>query len=385
MRVSLKEILNDIQYAACIVFVVSLVFSESVKLIVLYGFMIPVFFIQLYRREVHIRLGLLEYGFIAFFLTSVLSGLFASNILEYFKGLKDVTRIAVLFFIAASLTDERRIGTILRCLYVATAAMAVFGVVEAVRFHKPLDLHMLGHYNYTAMYLIIVSSALIGTIVFSGIRTKTMRAAAVLLLFITITATVMTTMRAAFVTLFIFLAIIALAKRKSLVSGAIAAGFAAFALFAAYVFKPMWTKLSSGESLIRRFYIWNYTVKVIAQTRALGTGLNNFKYTYPAAVEGGRSIYDAHSVYLNAAVQSGAAGLCSLLAIGVGFLRRWLSISGGAFEQEIKYAALGAALVIFVGGIFDTTLHHETGRLFSILTGFMAGLPAPQRGAGPGV
>lgn len=379
MRLPLKETLKNIQYVAFIAFVVSLVFSESVKLIALYGFMIPVFFIQLYRREVRIHLGLLEYGFIAFFLTSVFSGLFASDALEYLKGLKDVTRIAVLFFIAASLAGGRRIATILRCLYTATAAMAVFGIVEAFRFHKPLDLHMLGHYNYTAMYLIIVSNALIGTIVFSGIRTKAMRVAAVFLLFITITATVMTTMRAAFVTLFIFLAIVALAKRGSIISKALAAGFAVFAIFAAYVFKPMWTKLSSGDSLIRRFYIWNYAVKVIAQTRALGTGLNNFKYTFPATIEGGRSIYDAHSVYLNAAVQSGAAGLCSLLAIGIGFIRRWLSISGGAFEQEIKYAALGAALVIFVGGIFDTTLHHETGMLFSILTGFMAGVRVPQR------
>ncbi|MBF0404508.1 O-antigen ligase family protein [Candidatus Magnetominusculus xianensis] len=377
-----KEILNDIQYGAFIVFVVSLIFSESIKLIILYGVMIPVFFIQLYRRDIGIRLGLLEYGFIAFVLTSVLSGLFASNIPEYIKGMKDVTRIAVLFFISAAFSGQRRITTVLWCLYAATAAMAVFGVYEAVKFHKPLDLHMLGHYNYTAMYLGIISNALIGTIVFSEIRTKAMKAAAVMLLFITITATVMTTMRAAFVTLFIFSAIVVFTKRKSLVSKAIAAGFAAFALAAAYVFKPMWTKLSSGESLIRRLYIWKYALKIITETRALGAGLNNFKYTFPAAIEGGRTIYDAHSLYLNTAVQSGVAGLCSVFAIGIGFVRRWFSITGGAFEEEIRYAALGAALVIFVGGIFDTTLHHETGMLFAILTGFMAGLPSaePVRG-----
>ncbi|MBF0515995.1 MAG: O-antigen ligase family protein [Nitrospirae bacterium] len=385
MRKPLREILNDIKYAAFIVFVVSLMFSESVKLIALYGFMMPVFFIQLYRREIHIRLSLLEYGFIAFVISCAFSGLFAANIPEYIKGMKDITRIAMLFFISASLTDERHIVIVLRCLYTATAVMAVFGVFEAVKFHKPLDLHMLGHYNYTAMYLIIVSNALIAVIVFSEFRTKTrakiMKGAAAFLLSITITAAVMTTMRAAFATLFIFAVIIVATKRRAVVSKAIAAGFAAFALVAAYMFRPMWTKLSSGESLIRRLYIWKYALGVIQQTRALGTGLNNFKYTYPAAVEGGRSIFDAHSVYINTAVQCGFPGLCSLLAIAVGFIVRWRSISdSGAFHMEIKYAALGGTLVIFVGGIFDTTLHHETGMLFAILTGFMAGLPQEGQG-----
>ncbi|MBF0456471.1 MAG: O-antigen ligase family protein [Nitrospirae bacterium] len=378
MSVPIKVVLNDIKYVAFIVFVVSLMFSESVKLIALYGFMIPIFFVQLYRRDIRIRIGLLEYGFIAFFITSVLSGLFASNTHEYIKGTKDVTRIVMLFFIASTLNDERRIGAVLRWLYVATAAMAVFGAAEALKLHKPMDLHMVGHYNYTAMYLIIVSNALIGTIVFSEVRTKMMKAAEVLLFVITITAAVITTMRAAFVTLFIFSAIVVYAKRKSLISKAITAVLAVFSLGVAYVFKPMWTKLPSGESFCRRLYIWNYAVTIIGKSRALGIGLNNFKYTFPAAVEGGRSIFDAHSVYLNTAVQSGVAGLCSLFAIAVGFIRRWFSIKGGAFEQEIKFAALGAALVIFVGGIFDTTLHHETGMLFSILTGFMAGLNVPQ-------
>ncbi|MBF0319235.1 MAG: O-antigen ligase family protein [Nitrospirae bacterium] len=369
-----KDILNDVKFAALMIFAVSMVFSESVKLITLYGVLIPVFFIQLYRRETGISVGLLEWGFIAFFITSLFSGLFASDIPEYFKGIKDVTRIVALFFIASTVTGQRRAGTVLRCLYGATAVMAVFGIAAAVKLHKPLDIHMLGHYNYTAMYLIIVANALISTIVFSEIRTKLMKAAAALALFIIITATVMTTMRAAFLTLFLFSAIIAFARRKSLVSKVMAAGFAVFALGAAYVFKPMWTKLASGESFIRRLYIWKYALRAIVESRGCGVGLNNFKYTFAATLEGGRSIYDAHSVYINTAVQSGVAGLMALLAIGAGVIRRWLSIKGGASVQEIKYAALGAALVVFVGGAFDTTLHHETGMLFSILTGFMAGL-----------
>ncbi|MCG6553365.1 MAG: O-antigen ligase family protein [Candidatus Magnetominusculus sp. LBB02] len=376
MRTPHNGILNDIKYASFIVFVVSLMFSESVKLISLYCVMMPVFLIQLYRREICVRFGLLEYGFIGFLITSVLSGVFASDIPEYLKGVKDVTRIAMLFFIASTFKDERRIGVILRCLYVATAAMASVAIVDAVRFHKPLDLHMLGHYNYTSMYLIMVSNAIIGTILFSEIRTKAMKAAAVFLLFITITAAVMTTMRAAFVALFIFSVITTVARRKSPALKAAAAGFAAFAMLAAYLFKPMWTKLCSIESLRHRFYIWQYAINHISADWVLGVGLNNFKFTYPPAIDSGRSVYDAHNVYLNTAIQSGVAGFLSLIAIGAGFIGRWRSAQGGA---EIRYAALGSALVIFAGGIFDTTFHHETGMLFAIVTGFMAGLPQSQR------
>ncbi len=131
------------------------------------------------------------------------------------------------------------------------------------------------------------------------------------------------------------------------------------------------------QSLISRFYIWQYALDLLKDNPVIGIGLNHFKYTFPLSytAEPGATYFDAHSVYFQTASQMGMFGLISLFLIISGFLYKFAKTkTASGFEKGVKYSALGGFLVTFVVGIFDTTLHHEHAIVFALLTGLMIGL-----------
>lgn len=133
----------------------------------------------------------------------------------------------------------------------------------------------------------------------------------------------------------------------------------------------MWSKLLVTSSLFSRLEIWRHAAGLFAGNPVLGVGLNNFKYTFAS----GESFFDAHSLYLQTASQMGLFGLLALFLILFGLVRKWFrlkTVSG--METAVMYSALGGIAVTFIGGIFDTTLHHEHAIIFTLLAGLMSGI-----------
>jgi len=232
------------------------------------------------------------------------------------------------------------------------------------------------------MYLVIALSSMVSAIVFSDRETITSRLLAGLFAVITLSAAIMTVYRASFVGFGAFILVAAFAGRDMKKTIAALSVLALTALAIAFMYQPMWDKLLATSSFTVRLYIWDYALSVFSSSPLTGAGLDHFACLIPKGIpDAGQTYYDAHSVYLNVMAQTGLIGLAAVVMIMAGFLRAFFrSHPVTGFGLSLKYGGLGAFLVVFAGGIFDTTLHHEHAVLFSLLTGLFiahARLPVP--------
>jgi O-antigen ligase len=119
---------------------------------------------------------------------------------------------------------------------------------------------------------------------------------------------------------------------------------------------------------------------------AFGVGISNFAKIDPEVVAGWQEkngqIFDpeelyfsthAHSLYFNTLAERGLVGLLPLLAflVGIGLTLLRLRPSGASapLQQTLWGAALGAWVITAVGGVFNTTLHHEHALIAMVLFG----------------
>ncbi|MCL4490724.1 MAG: O-antigen ligase family protein [Nitrospirae bacterium] len=359
-----------------VLLVISLPFSESLKLICLF-LLLFILLIQLHRREVTIHLSIAHYGFIALLLSALISSAFAAHPAKSIKGVRDVLYYTIPFFIACSITGEKSIRAILWGLYASTTAAALFGIFQSLQIHRALEIHALGNSNYTAMYFIIVIASMIGTIIFSDRDSGISKAAISVSASIVLVAAVMTAMRTSFLALFLFVAVLAFKNWRLKSVKVFSLVLLLLVTASVYSYKPMFLKLFMTQSLVSRSYIWQHALTLFLEHPATGIGLNHFQYTFPVTYtpEAGASYFDAHNIYLQIASQVGLPGLFALFLIIFGFMAVYRKIrTESGFQKGIQYSALGGFLVTFVGGIFDTTLHHEHAIVFTLLAGFMFGL-----------
>jgi O-antigen ligase len=354
--------------------VVFLPFSESVKTISLY-LLLVIFLLQVYRKEIKPDITLIHVGFIVLILSAFVSSMFAENMAKSLKGLQDIIYYSIVFFVACNMSDEKRSRTILWSLYLSTVAAALVGIVRAVQAHAMIDIHQLRNPNYIAMYLIIVLSSMVSTIVLSDKETKLSKASIGMFALVLLSASVMTEYRSSFIGLFLFLVMIIFARRSIKYSLVVAMVLIPSCSITIFLYKPLWNKLLVTNSLIVRLYIWKDAIVSFKEHPYFGIGLNHFTYLLPPGCpDAGARYNDAHNIYLQTASQMGVLGLIGLFLIMYGFLREFIrSKSLSHFSLSLKYGALGGVLVTFAGGIFDTTLHHGHAIVFTLLMGLFIG------------
>ncbi|QWR76475.1 O-antigen ligase family protein [Candidatus Magnetomonas plexicatena] len=365
--------INSINLIAAVILLLALPLSESIKNISLYALLLPVFLYNLYAGNIRIKITSLHYGFLLFFLVSCATAFFAQDKTEAIKGIHDVLRYSVTFFVFQVFRKEREVNLLLWAFFTSTGAAVIYGIYNSLSAHSALSVPTLGHYNYTAMYLIISACIMLSMIVHNDRKSKITTAVLFSLLTITLAASVMTTMRTSFIALALFLVILLTGKKAASKNVLIIFTFVAVLFTALYLYKPMWDKLLSTASIPYRIEIWEFALTEFNCNFLTGVGLNNFRFTLPITMDGGRLVCDAHSLYLNTAAQTGIFGLISLMLIMYGFIKTWCifdAVSG--FEKTVKYGAMGAFLVIFAGGFFDTTLHHKQAIEFAVMSALMA-------------
>ncbi len=367
--------LDKVKLFGTILMVISLPFSESLKSISMF-LILFIFLVQLYKKEIKIELSVIHYGFIFLLLSALISSMFAQNPVKSLRGAKDVLFYTVPFFVACSITNEKHIRVVLCSLYISTALAALSGIFHSIQIDRPLEIHALGNQNYTAMYLVIVVISMISLIIFSDKETKFQKSLISVFLSLTMIAAIMTAMRSSFLGFFVFIGILLLTQKRSKFSILISTGITVFSFLAIYLYKPMWTKVMATQSFVSRLYIWQHALDLLKESPVVGIGLNHFKYTFPPnTIEAGATYFDVHNVYLQTASQMGLLGLFSLFLIFLGFIHKWIQFKPTSeFQKTVKYSALGGFLVTFVGGILDTTLHHEHAIVFTLLIGFMFGI-----------
>ncbi|MFO0752012.1 MAG: O-antigen ligase family protein [Thermodesulfovibrionales bacterium] len=375
--------LDRIKLYLLVVLALSLPFANTVKLFSLF-LLLAVLLLQVLRKEASLKMTPLHYGLLLFLLAGLASSAFAENPLKSIKGTRDILYYTVPFFCASTLSRKEEGRTLLWSLYLTTAAAAVYGIVQAVHLHKPLEVHGLANQNYNAMFFVIVISSMISSLLLSDRETRATRAVLGAFVLVLLIATVMTAMRASFLALVLFMLFLLPWYRRTRLFLPVILGSLSLLAAALFLYKPMWSKFSSFESLFSRSHIWRHAVTVFLEHPLTGIGLNHFHYTFPAdyafSPEAGRTYYDAHNIYLQVASQMGLPGLAALFIMLAGFLygfRKARATDG--FTRSVQYGALGGFLVTFVTGIFDTTLHHGHGIVFLLLAGLMFGVGAKER------
>lgn len=366
--------LNRLIFILIAVMALSLPFSESIKSISVVLALI-VFLIQLYKGDFLLKPSMVHYGFLSFLLSSILSSFFATDLSKSLSGSKDILFFTVPFFVASSINKESQIRTILWCLFISATVSALIGIFHSFESGRPLEIHALGNQNYTAMFFMIILSSMISLVLYSDKETPFKKTILIFLSTIILLASAMTLMRASFLGLFVFLALLSL-RRPSRPFFAIILGFILLTLLSLYLDRAMWQKLFSFKSMISRLDIWAEAIRLFKENPVTGVGLNHFEFRFPAdhPVEPGNTVYDAHSLYLQVASQMGLIGLISLAIMFAGFIKTFRGFGDlSGFGKAMGYGSIGAFLVISVTGLFDTTLHHEHAMAFTMITGLMFG------------
>jgi len=363
--------LANIKLILTVLLAVALPFSGSLKIISLF-ILLMIVLVQIYKKEITVEWSALHFGFLALLLAALFSSVFADIPSKSLKGTRDILYFTISFFVAQSITDKKHIKTILWTIFISTSLAAIIEIVQSVQMSKILEIHSLGNGNYTAMYLVIVATAMISYIIFSEKKELLSKIVISALLSIVLTAAVMTSFRSSFLGLFVFLFILLLNQRHVKFVKYLSVVIVGASIIFSYMYKPMWNKFSTLLSLEYRLYLWDHAISLFKDNPFTGVGVNRYKYTYPDNIHSGTTLYDAHNVYLQTASQIGLPGIIALCFIIVGFISGFMLLNRMSdFEKSLGYGALGGFLVTFVGGILDTTLHHEHGIIFTLLAGFM--------------
>jgi O-antigen ligase len=144
--------------------------------------------------------------------------------------------------------------------------------------------------------------------------------------------------------------------------------------------------IEAKELAARRPALAKVALLAAREYPAFGVGISNFAKIDPEVVAGWQDksgqafvpddLYfstHAHSLYLNTLAERGLIGILPLLVflagIGLALLRSRPAAASTSFHQTLWSAALGAWVITSVGGVFNTTLHHEHALIAMIVFG----------------
>ena len=144
--------------------------------------------------------------------------------------------------------------------------------------------------------------------------------------------------------------------------------------------------IEAKELAARRPAVARVALLAAREYPTFGVGISNFAKIDPEIVAGWQEksgqVFDpqdlyfsthAHSLYFNTLAERGLIGFLPLLAFlaGIGLALYRQRPQGGAapLQQTLWGAALGAWVITVVGGVFNTTLHHEHALIAMILFG----------------
>ena len=144
--------------------------------------------------------------------------------------------------------------------------------------------------------------------------------------------------------------------------------------------------IEAKELAARRPAVAKVALLAAREYPTFGVGISNFAKIDPEVVAGWQEksgqVFDpqdlyfsthAHSLYFNTLAERGLIGFLPLLAflagIGLALYRQRPQGDAAPLQQTLWGAALGAWVITVVGGVFNTTLHHEHALIAMILFG----------------
>lgn len=266
----------------------------------------------------------------------------------------------------------------------STAITLIIGYYEHYILHSinALQLHSVGHVNHSAIFLALVIILCISLVLDKHIS---LRMALLPLLFFWGSLFVMSA-RGAIIPLitFIFIATLRLKPSHARVKALALFVFivaATITLIPSSAIKTA-SNIASNDATSQRLPLANTSIMAATQSPFFGVGLNNFGKMNAESTHSWNSApnlfnFDAkyfsshaHNLYFNTLAERGLIGLIPLLLfILLLFIHIYVRSNNTKDKHTFYNIAIGAWIMVVLGGIFNTTLHHEHAMLSLIMIG----------------
>lgn len=330
----------------------------------------------------------------------VIAGAYASALFGAFIPLRgtaaanDVLCFCLVFLaLRRSHLESRFIVQLFAVALASTLLTLVYGYWGwlVIKTNQTLGLHSVGHVNHGALYMAIVFAAALSWTVnlANSVKQKLWMSLASLMLWISL---LLTSARGALIPTIVFVvvwfAIWATQRRIAWwkVVSPILLLFAVGILFAPGILEKTKNGIESGQLGSFRPALTRTAVLAFREFPVFGVGTTNFGKITPELAESWQNTHGrlfspenlyfaphAHNLYANTLAERGVFGflpmLALLVALGVAVIRRRPNQNSDPLLQALWGGALGAWLILVIGGLFNTTLHHENAMLGMILMG----------------
>ena len=275
---------------------------------------------------------------------------------------------------------------------VSTILTSIYGLYEYYDTGaRHIELNSVGHVNHSAIYLGLIICILITQLFF--INKKNLYISLLLISSLLFLVYIFFEMgaRGAFIPVLLYTIIAILLNSNSRIYKVLFISITALILYISYLNSSELSKKFLSKSNGLRPQIFNTSLVFFKYSPNWGIGLENSKYFYnykkfneickeldvdiinELYIPKGSNVYHAHNLYMQSLVERGAWGSIPLVVLGLFWLKNLIQDFGQSKNEHLRLfwgCSLAAFLMVFVGGIFNTTLHHEHGTLCLILFAF---------------
>jgi O-antigen ligase len=309
------------------------------------------------------------------FLVAAFAGLRGS---EWHAALDIVRYGGVLWLLKRTRFTEREVRLVLGALLASVVAGLVHGFVKLSAGADQLELNSVGHVNHSTLYVAIMLGVAASWL-FTG-RARLLNGALVVFL---IASLFMAASRAGVILgLLALLVLGACWWPRSRAPLAIAAGVIVLSVAAAaagwlVVYERHQARVEAGKSLSYRDQGWRLALAAWREYPLFGVGMDNFGRYARRDAKYAAFFPHPHNLYLGALAERGLVGagvLALVLAAWLAALiRRRARPPDSDHDWLLWGSAAGAWIVTAIGGVVNTTLHHEHGLLAVLLLGLWLG------------
>ena len=379
------------------IFCFSLALSEAIKNISWFLFVI-IWIIEnhnkINRRNIfsvkYIKINILFFSII---LLPIFVAFFCNFKMDEWKGTWDVIRYGTLgWIICHSSFSNFDLIKLLYNLIVSCVLTSYLGLYEHIDSgSRHIELNSVGHVNHSAIYLGLVICISLSQIL--SLRKRIFLKNLILVLSITSMGYVFFEMsaRGAFIPVFLYIIIAISLSLLSWKSKIIYFSLFLIILCFAYLFDSGISKKFLSKSDGMRPQIFNTSLVFFEYSPYWGIGLDNSKYFYNynkfanvceeleftihpnKYIPKGSNVHHAHNLYMQTLVERGLYGSISLILLMLYWIKKLIQDYRQVKDDHLSViwsCSLAAFLMVFIGGIFNTTLHHEHGTLCLMLFAF---------------
>lgn len=387
---SWAEMVDQVAFGSLLVAIAFTPLSESIKNVAFALAVLAGIFSLLGRKPRQVVMSRVGWAHFLFLLVAALSALRAIDGWLGLRGVWDVSRYFLFFLLVVNLCrSESRILKVLGVFIGSTAVGAVVGLGAfgldlwtkwtggEAPYLLAVHVHSLGHPNHTATYLLMMIGLAAGARIYLPLSRRLRLSLDAALLFL-VAAQVLTYSRSAFVTLVLFLFVLAAHLRRLKVFLALVAVIVVASLLWGVLGSPGKKRLVDilqpwkSPALRERLMLWSsLSAGVVRDRPFLGAGPRNFNQIDKRRYGLGSSFdyYNhAHSLYFSVLTEVGLLGLGALIFwLGSGLAVWWRAVHGlpSDLGKALLLGFVGAFMALTVSGVITTTLHTESAIAYS--------------------